>query len=154
MLLDELLRPGGAFAGVAAAQLGIMPPRVRTAPGWGEVWPKVKAALVKRTVGVYDQAFYLQALRLAHQRNYLRANVNEEQFFCIQQLFASYKAERDRRTDSYRTFTLLEAAGHLGLDTETPFGRRAADDARLMRAILLIMAAWKSGSAQVDLDDS
>ena len=154
VLLDELVRPRGPIAAEAAAQHGITAERVRTAPGWGEVWPKVKAALVKRTVGVYDQAFYLQALRLAHQRNYLRANVNEEQFFCIQQLFASYKAERDRRTDSYRTFTLLEAAGHLGLDTETPFGRRAADDARFMRAILLIMAAWKSGSAQVDLDDS
>jgi len=41
----------------------------------------------------------------------------------------------------------------LGLDPEAPFGRRAADYARMLRAILLIMANWKSGSVQVDLDD-
>jgi DNA polymerase III epsilon subunit-like protein len=152
VLLDELVRPRGPITPEAAAQHGITADRVHTAPGWGEVWPKVRAALGERTVGAYGRAFYVQALRLAHQRNYLRAEVDEEQFFCIQQLFSSYKAEHDRRAGGYRTFTLLEAAEHLGLDTEAPFGRRAADDARLTRAILLIMAAWKSGSSQVDLD--
>ena len=57
------------------------------------------------------------------------------------------------RTGGYRTYALLDAALHLGLDPEAPFGRRSADDARMLRAILLIMANWKSGSVQVDLDD-
>ncbi len=153
VLLDELVKPHGPITDQAAALHGITAERVSAAPGWGEVWPKVRPILKGRRVGVYGQDKHLSALTLSLKRNYLRHDLDEGQFFCIQDLFAIYHSQRDSRTGGYRTYALLEAALHLGLDAEAPFGRRAADDARLVRAILLIMADWKTGSVQVDLDD-
>ncbi|HNT24675.1 MAG TPA: hypothetical protein PKM21_09945 [Anaerolineales bacterium] len=153
VLLDELVKPRSPITDQAAALHGITAERVAAAPGWGEVWAKARPILKGRRVGVYGQDDIIAALTRAHKRSYLRPDLDEGQFFCIQRLFATYRAERDSRTGGYRTYALLDAALHLGLDPEAPFGRRSADDARMLRAILLIMANWKSGSVQVDLDD-
>jgi DNA polymerase III epsilon subunit-like protein len=141
ILADELVRPKGYIDPEAQRVHNIPPEVIRMAPSWPEVWPKVRLILQDRMVGVYNSEFDLRLLRQSHQRSWLRWDLDEHQFFCIMKLFAAFNGDWDRKRNSYRWLSLEEAALRSGLELSTL--HRAADDARLARAVLHAIAGWK-----------
>jgi DNA polymerase III subunit epsilon len=120
---------------------GITPDKLAGAPTWGELWPSVEKALDGKMVGFYNSEFDLALMKQSHQRNWLRWNLPEANFFCIMKLYARFYGEWDRQRGTYRNQS-LEMAGqqcHISL----PNSHRAIDDACLARELLLSMARWK-----------
>lgn len=139
-LVDELVRPRGVIRPQLSQVHGITNERVRAAPVWAEVWPRVKKALGERPVIVYDAEKILQLMRQSHRIGCLRWDVDEQNLVSARELFARFHQESDPRRGARHVFTLDEAASLLGLSSEPVLYRRALDDARLVRLLLLRMA--------------
>lgn len=143
LLLDELVRPKGRIEVQASRQHGITPDVARLAPPWPEVWSKVRPVLEGRMIGIYGLEQTLALMQRSHRRTHLRWEMNTADFFCIMKLHSLFAGQLDERAHAYRTFPLEQAAESLGLDAELFRSRRALDDARLVRAVLMALAGWK-----------
>jgi DNA polymerase III epsilon subunit-like protein len=144
ILVEEFARPKHEIEPAMSELHGITNDIARIAAPWAEVWPPVNKLLIGRLVGVFDLQTQLDWMRQSHINNYLRWDVNPANFFSIQKLHAEYQNEWDRAANSFRTFQLEEAATLVGLPSEPQTShRRASEDARLARMILLIMAGWR-----------
>lgn len=143
-LLEELVRPKQEIDPEMAKVHGITNKIAQIAPPWTEIWQPVKTLLQGRIVGVFDLDSRLEWIRQSNANHYLRWEFNQADFFCIQKFHAEYHHEWDRSTNNFRRFGLEEAAELVGLPSEPQAShRRALEDARLARAILLVMAGWK-----------
>ena len=142
-LVDELVRPQGAIRPQLSAIHGITNELVRAAPTWAEVYPQVRRVLLDRRVVVYDPPISLGLMRRSTDNCHLRWEIDEESFINLKELFARFHAQRQMQSAHFRTYPMLEAANMLGLNTETTLYRRAAEDAALLRNMLLTLARWK-----------
>jgi DNA polymerase III epsilon subunit-like protein len=141
--LDELVRPRGAIRPQMSGLHGITNEMLRAAPAWAEVYPQVRKRLANRKVAVYNADTCLEVLRYSTSLARLRWEIDEESLIDIRQLFSRFYDRWDPRRNAFQTFSMLEAAQLLGLNTEVVLYRRALEDAALLRAMLLSMAAWK-----------
>lgn len=142
VLYDSLVRPRGAIHPDAARVHGITPAQLAGAPTWPEAWEIVAPLIAGRWIGAYNAEFDLRMLQQSHQRSWLRWNEEEYgKFFCIMKLFARFQGDWDRKRNTYRNHS-LEIAGQMCSIT-IPNSHRAADDARLARALLIHMAGWE-----------
>lgn len=144
LLLDELVCPKRDIDPQMSKEHGITNQIAQYAQPWGEVWMQAKKLISGRMLGVYDLEKQLSWMRQSHTTGYLRWDADPAKFFCIQKLHAEYQHEWERSTNNYRRFRLEEAAELVGLPSDPQaMHRRALEDARLARAILLVMAGWK-----------
>lgn len=144
VLMDELVRPKGEIDPAMTAVHGITNEIAKYATPWVDIWAKAEKLLSKRVVGVFHLEMRLDWMRKSHALNFLRWDPDLSNFFSIQKLHAEYKNDWNREANNFRTFDLEEAAEMVGLPSEPQtLHRRALEDARLARAILLAMAGWK-----------
>lgn len=144
LLLDELVRSKGAIDPELTKVHGINTDIAQLATPWADVWSQAKKLLSLRMCALFALDERLSWMRRSHTLSYLRWEIDPAKFFCIQKLHAEYQSEWDRSTNAYRRFSLEKAAELVGLPSEPQtFHRRALEDARLARAILLAMAGWK-----------
>jgi len=143
-LLDELVRPKREIDPEMTKVHGISNDIARYAPPWGDVWSQAKKLISGRMIGVFELEARLSWMRHSHTTGFLRWDPDPAKFFCIQKLHAEYHNDWDRSKNNYRLFQLEEAAELVGLPSDPQtFHRRALEDARLARGILLAMAGWK-----------
>lgn len=143
-LLDELVRPKQEIDPAMTEVHGITNKIAQYAAPWGDVWTKAQKMLYGRLVGVYELETRLDCMRQSHINYYLRWDLDPVKFFCIQKVHAEYQSDWDRSTNNFLSYGLEEAAELVGLPSEPlALHRRALEDARLARALLLAMAGWK-----------
>jgi DNA polymerase III epsilon subunit-like protein len=143
LILDELVRPKRRIKLAAVEVHGITNEIAKQAQPWTECWPKVDRLIYGRLVGIFGRELQLGWLTQSVRADFLRWNHDPEHFFCIQKVHAEFQAEWDPATRAFRTYTLENAATLTGLNPEpSEYRRRALEDARLARAIMLVMAGW------------
>ena len=139
VLVDRLVKPVGKISPDAMSVHHITNEMVKDAPRWDSIWPEVEAALMNRSVGIYNADFDLRMLRQTHQKNWLRwDNPEGTDFFCIMKLYAQFHGEWNSRRGSYRWQSLDSAGRQCGI--ALPNSHRAKDDTLLTRAVLEFMA--------------
>lgn len=144
ILLDELVRPKRRIKLAAIEVHGITNEVAQQAPPWKEVWTKADKLIYGRSVGVFSLEAQLNWIMQCNHSDFLRWNHNPALFFCIQKLHTQHQSSWQRATNTYRTYSLEKAATLLGLPSEpSAYRRRALEDARLARQILLAMAGWR-----------
>jgi DNA polymerase III epsilon subunit-like protein len=143
-LLDELVRPKRDIDPVMTKVHGISNEIAQHAVPWVEIWSQAKKLISGRLIGIFGLEAQVGWMRHSHTTGFLRWDSDPANFFCIQKLHAEYQNDWDRSTNNFRRFQLEEAAELVGLPSEPEaLHRRALEDARLVRAILLVMAGWK-----------
>ena len=144
ILLDDLVRPKRRIKLSAIEVHGITNEVARQAPPWVEIWEKADKLIHGRTVGVYGLETQLSWIMQCNRSDFLRWSHDPKHFFCIQKLHSTHQSVWQRSTNTYRSYSLEKAATLLGLPSEpSAYRRRALEDARLARNILLVMAGWK-----------
>lgn len=139
VLIDTLVKPIGKIPIGATAIHGITNAMVATAPTWPEVWPDVEAALIDRTVLIYNAEYDVRLMRQSHRKYRLDwRQPDRTRFECLMLLYAQFYGEWDAQRRSYRWQKLEYAARQCGLKLLNT--HRANDDAQLARAILHYMA--------------
>lgn len=131
-LFESLVKPRYPIPADAARIHGISNAAVSSAPTWKDLWPQIEPILQGRTVGIYNADFDRRMLAQSHHIAQLLWPKDALTSFCIMQLYARYYGERSHGGFRWQS---LEKAGrqcHLNL----PNSHRAADDARLARAVL------------------
>lgn len=131
-LFESLVKPRYPIPADAARIHGISNAAVATAPAWGDLWPQISEFLSGRTVGIYNADFDLRMLLQSHRFARLDWNRDALTSFCIMQIYARYYGERGY--GGFRWQSLEKAGRQCRLDL--PNSHRAADDARLARAVL------------------
>lgn len=131
-LIDTLVKPRLPIPWEVVRIHGITDRHVQHAPTWAEVWPQVETILSTRTVGIYNAGFDLRMLEQSHKIARLPWHGDGLRTFCIMQIYARYYGER--RNNSFRWQSLAKAAVQCRLSLAN--SHRAADDARLARAVL------------------
>jgi DNA polymerase III epsilon subunit-like protein len=134
LLYESLVKPKGQIEPDAMRVHGITLAQLEGAPTWKDVWPQVEAALAGRQVGVYNSEFDLRMMRQSHQKYWLSWQFPESNVFCIMKLYARFYGAWDARRGSYRWQSLDQAGQQCRITL--PNSHRAADDARLARALL------------------
>ncbi|MBN2146349.1 MAG: 3'-5' exonuclease [Anaerolineales bacterium] len=140
VIFNSLVLPRGLIHPEATRIHGITPAQLAGARSWPDVWAEVAPLLAGRYIGAYNAEFDLRMLKQSHQRSWLRWDLEDNKFFCIMKLYARFHGEWDRRRNAYRHIS-LEMAGQQ-CNITIPNSHRAADDARLARALLIHMAGW------------
>jgi DNA polymerase-3 subunit epsilon len=141
VLFSSLMRPRGVIEPGAMRVHNISPELVADAPGWVEIWPRLRAVLAGKRVGAYNSDFDLRLIKQSLQRAFLRWDLEDGSFFCIMKLYARFAGEWDSRRGGYRWHTLDAASRQAELPLLNT--HRAVDDARLARALLQYMAGAK-----------
>jgi DNA polymerase-3 subunit epsilon len=138
LLYSSLVRPRGVIEPDAMRVHNIAPEQVAGAPGWTEVWPRLRAVLEGKQVGAYNSDFDLRLIKQSLTRAWIRWDLEDHSFFCIMKLYARFAGEWDSKRGSYRWHSLDMAGRQAGI----PLGNahRAVDDAQLARALLKYMA--------------
>lgn len=134
VLLESLVKPRLPIPREVVRIHGITDQRVRNAPTWAEIWPQAEAILQDRLIGIYNAGFDLRIMEQCH--NSARLMWGGLNSFCIMNLYARFYGER--RNNSFRWQSLANAATQCRLSLVN--SHRAADDARLARAVLHHMA--------------
>ena len=131
-LLDSLVKPRYPIPADASRIHAITNTVVADAPTWGDLWPQISLILNERVVGIYNAEFDLKMLAQSQQFARLPWAREELRSFCIMQIYARYYGERGY--GSFRWQSLEKAGRQCQLNL--PNNHRAADDARLARAVL------------------
>lgn len=143
-LLDELVCPTGEIDHIMVAVHGITNEIAQTASSWKDIWSEAKTIISGRTVGVFGLDMQLEWMSHSHKSSFLPWDFDLSDFFNVQKLHSEFHHDWDRAFNTYRRYTLEEAAELVGLPSEPQtLHRRALEDARLTRSILLAMAGWK-----------
>ncbi len=135
-LLESLVKPRYPIPSDVTRIHGITNATVSDAPSWADLWPQISAILKERNVGIYNADFDLRMLAQSHQSARLVWERDQVTSFCIMQLYARYYGERGY--GGFRWQSLEKAGRQCRLSL--PNSHRAADDARLARAVLLHVA--------------
>lgn len=141
LLYSSLVQPRGKIEPEALRVHNISPELLVNAPGWTEIWPGLRQVLTGKPVGAYNSDFDLRLIKQSLTRAWLRWDLDDSSFFCIMKLYARFLGEWDNKRGSYRLHSLDSARIHSGLTLVN--SHRAADDARLARALLHYMAEVK-----------
>ncbi|MEZ4638489.1 MAG: 3'-5' exonuclease [Caldilineaceae bacterium] len=135
-LFESLVKPRYPIPADAARIHGISNATVTDAPAWPDLWPQIEMILRERTVGIYNADFDLRMLAQSHRFARLDWRHDALTAFCIMQIYARFYGERGY--GGFRWQSLEKAGRQCRLDL--PNSHRAADDARLARAVLLHVA--------------
>jgi len=137
VLFEQLVRPQNIIPQEAIAIHHITNEMVADLPTWDEVWHAVRGMLSGKTVCMYNAEF---DLRLIDQSND-RYGIGRERLaaFDVMKLFAQFRGEINRRTNTYRWFRLEQAGAYCGI--AIPNAHRAKEDTLLTRAVLQWIAA-------------
>jgi DNA polymerase III subunit epsilon len=135
-LFESLVKPRYPIPADAARIHGISNAAVAGAPTWGDLWPQIEPFLQGRTVGIFNADFDLRMLAQSHRFAQLVWTREALTSFCIMQLYARYYGERGY--GGFRWQSLEKAGRQCRLNL--PNSHRAADDARLARAVLHYVA--------------
>lgn len=138
-LFESLVKPRYPIPADAARIHGISNAAVASAPTWGDLWPQIEPILQGRMVGIYNADFDLRMLAQSHRFAQLLWAREALTSFCIMQLYARYYGERGY--GGFRWQSLEKASRQCQLNL--PNSHRAADDARLARAVLQYVAVGK-----------
>jgi DNA polymerase-3 subunit epsilon len=118
---------------------GITNAMVENAPRWPDVWPKVRAALAGKHVGVYNAEFDIRMIKQTHTRHFIPWSLTDIHFFCIMKIYAQFVGEWNSRTRSYRWHSLDSAGKRCGI--AIPNSHRALDDTKLAKAVFEFIAS-------------
>lgn len=140
-LYESLVRPSRPIPAQAVNIHGIDHHMVEKAPTFPVVWASLRSLLLDRKIAVYNAEFDLRMMRQSYEI-YKLAWKERLITFDIMQLYAAYRGEWDAPRRSYRYFSLEEAGRSFQIPL--PNSHRAADDARLTRALLFTIAGLKS----------
>jgi DNA polymerase III subunit epsilon len=136
VLLDTLVKPRLPIPLEVTRIHGITDGKVRNAPSWGELWPQVQSIMQGRMVGIYNADFDQRMILQSHKSARLAWQEDGLSCFCIMQIYARFYGERHH--SSFRWQSLANAARQCRLSLIN--SHRAADDARLARAVLHYIA--------------
>jgi DNA polymerase-3 subunit epsilon len=110
---------------------------VKKAPTFPVIWASLRTLLLDRKIALYNAEFDLRMMRQSYEV-YKLAWKERLTTIDIMQLYAAYRGEWDATRRAYRYFKLEEAGKSLRVPL--PNSHRAADDARLTRALLYAIA--------------
>ena len=140
ILMSELVRPRKKIPDEAYFIHGISNEMVAGEKPFYVLWQEIRSILFGRTIAIYNAEYDLRLL----QQTYSQYGQPWRENFttaCIMLLFAEYMGEWDIRRNSYRIYSLEKAGKMMGITL--PNSHRAADDARLTRALLIAIAHSK-----------
>lgn len=135
-LLHSLVKPRFPIPAEVVRIHGITDDHVRNSPTWADLWPQVQLILHGRHIGIYNADFDLRMIAQSHQFARLPWRQDGLSAFCIMQLYARFYGEQ--RYNGFRWQSLAKAAIQCRLSVAN--SHRAADDARLARAVLHYVA--------------
>jgi len=138
VLLASLVRPQHTIPADVVRVHGITNAMVADAPTWAELWPSLAEQIEGRRLAIYNADFDLRMMRQSHARYGLRWPRLERQSLCIMKLYAQFRGDWNQAYRSYRWHSLENAGRQCGI--ALPNSHRAADDARLARAVLHAIA--------------
>ncbi len=136
-LFESLVRPSRPIPPDLTEIHGIDNQMVDRAPAFPVVWASLRGLLIARKIAVYNAEFDLRMMRQSFETYKLPW---KERLITldIMVLYAAYRGEWDATRRAYRFFKLEEAGRSLKIPL--PNSHRAADDARLTRALLHAIA--------------
>jgi DNA polymerase-3 subunit epsilon len=141
-VLETLVKPSTRITPEAQRVHGLTETELANAPRWFHVWPKVEAALLGKTVGIYNADFDLRLIQQTNSKYRIRWSPESAGFFCIMKLYAQFFGEWNPRTGGYRYQSLEMAGRQLGITWPERL-HDACQDALLARAVLQAMAQAK-----------
>ncbi|MEW6178332.1 MAG: 3'-5' exonuclease [Chloroflexota bacterium] len=144
-IFESLVKPSRPIPPELTAIHGIDNLMVEKAPTFPIVWASLRTLLLNRKIGFYNAEFDLRMMRQSYEI-YRLPWKEKLSTFDIMQLYAAYRGEWDIKRRAYRYFRLEEAGKHLRIPM--PNSHRAADDARLTRALLYAIAGLPYDSSQ------
>lgn len=133
ILFESFVRPSRPIPPDLTAIHGIDNQMVKKAPTFPVVWASLRTYLLDRKIALYNAEFDLRMMRQSYEV-YKLAWKERLSALDIMQLYAAYRGEWDATRRAYRYFKLEEAGKSLRIPL--PNSHRAADDARLTRALL------------------
>ncbi|GAP11227.1 DNA polymerase III, epsilon subunit [Bellilinea caldifistulae] len=110
---------------------------VKNAPTFPVVWASLRSLILDRKVAVYNAEFDLRMMRQSYEV-YKLPWKERLSTFDVMKLYAAYRGQWDQARRAYRFFKLEEAGQSMNIPL--PNSHRAADDARLTRALLYKIA--------------
>jgi DNA polymerase-3 subunit epsilon len=137
-LMDSLVRPTIRIPTDAHAIHGITDDMVKDAPTWRELWPEIEGNLRGKQLAIYNAEFDLRMMKQSHLAHGLRWDFQQDDVFCIMQLYAQFYGLWDPSRRSFR-WQSLENAGRQ-CNIQLPNTHRAKDDTALAREVLIHMA--------------
>ncbi|WP_448336087.1 3'-5' exonuclease [Bellilinea sp.] len=137
ILFESFVRPSRPIPPDLTAIHGIDNQMVKKAPTFPVVWASLRTYLLDRKIALYNAEFDLRMMRQSYEI-YKLAWKERLTTLDIMQLYAAYRGEWDATRRAYRYFKLEEAGKSLRIPL--PNSHRAADDARLTRALLYAIA--------------
>jgi DNA polymerase III epsilon subunit-like protein len=137
VLYESLVRPSQPIPPAATAIHQITNAMVAKSPSWPLIWPSLRPLLVGKPLVVYNAEFDLRMMQQSHARYRLpwKDSLN---LIDLLKIYAEYRGDWDAYRRSYRYISLDNAGKQCGIPL--PNSHRAADDARLARALLHFLA--------------
>jgi len=140
-LLDTLVKPVGDIPYDASQIHGITAETVRNAPGWGDVWERVKRLCAGRRVVIYNAQYDLRLI----VQSCKAANVNAEsdwgEVSCAMLEYAAFHGEWDEYHGNYRWQRLTAACAQLDITGIDAPAHSAIGDCLRTLAVVRAMAA-------------
>lgn len=137
ILFQSLVKPARPIPPGLIRVHGIDNTMVEAAPTFPVVWASLRPLVINRKIGFYNAEFDLRMIRQSIEV-YRLPWKDSLTSFDVMQLFAALRGDWDPIRRAYR-FVKLEDAGR-SMNIPLPNAHRAADDARLTRALLHAIA--------------
>jgi DNA polymerase-3 subunit epsilon len=136
-LFESFVRPSRPIPPAVSAIHGIENHMVEKAPTFPVAWASLRSLILNRKIAVYNAEFDLRMMRQSYEI-YKLAWKERLATFDVMQLYAAYRGDWDSARRAYRFYKLEEAGQSMNIPL--PNSHRAADDARLTRALLYKIA--------------
>jgi len=145
-IYDGLVKPLGRVENGAYRVHHIDDKMLESAPYFDEVWGELSPLLNGQTVVTYNAEYDSRVIRQSYDMIYgagaWAKMVYSIDFRCAMTLYAEFRGEINPQSGSYKWHKLEEAGRQCQIDI--PNSHRAADDARLARALMLHMASQEA----------
>ena len=139
-LFDALVNPGIPIPAESSAVNEITDEMVADKPTWGQIWHEIEAVLRNRAIGIYNADFDMRLLKQSIEQAGLPWTLNDNQAFCVMNLFAAWYGEWNKRHSDFKS-QKLEFAGRF-CQIDLPNSHHAVDDARLTAALMRYLANY------------
>ena len=135
-LFESLVKPVAAIPAAATAIHGITNGMVAEAPGWGAVWPRLRAVLSGRTIGIYNMSFDLRLLKQSVEQKKMTWAPIGAQVCCVMQMYRKFYPRLGK--GKAKKYSLETACRQFGIDAQQTHG--ALDDAKLTAEVFGYLA--------------
>jgi DNA polymerase III subunit epsilon len=137
VIIETLVRPSRPIPPSATAIHGITNDQTGNSQTWPILWQTLRNRLTNRLIIAYNADFDLKMMKQSMEAYRLPWR-DKLEMFCAMKLYAEYRGEWDPRSRSNRLCSLETAREQQRV--VIPNSHRAADDARLVRALMRSMA--------------